>query len=93
MNPFKKTLIQKLALLLFINSNNQEELKTSQKIIFSALNYTKLQIIELIEMQETCKRCDQEIKTHEEVEQRMCFECMEIVAIQDENSNFRNLNL
>jgi len=52
MNPFKQTLIEKLALLLFLNSNNEKELKKSQKIIFSSLNYTKLQIIELIEIEE-----------------------------------------
>lgn len=52
MNPFKKTLIEKLSFLLFLNSNNEKELKESQKIIFSSLNYTKLQIIELIEIQE-----------------------------------------
>lgn len=52
MNPFKQTLIEKLSLLLFLNSNNEEELKKSQRIIFSSINYTKLQIIELIEIQE-----------------------------------------
>lgn len=52
MNPFKKTLIEKLSFLLFLNSNNEKELKKSQEIIFSSLNYTKLQIIELIEIQE-----------------------------------------
>lgn len=52
MNPFKKTLIEKLSFLLFLNSNNEKELKKSQKIIFSSLNYTKVHIIQLIEIQE-----------------------------------------
>ena len=52
MNPFKKTLIEKLSFLLFLNSNNEKELKKSKKIIFSSINYTKLQIIELIEIEE-----------------------------------------
>jgi len=52
MNPFKKTLIEKLSFLFFLNSNNEKELKKSKKIIFSSINYTKLQIIELIEIEE-----------------------------------------
>ena len=51
-NPFKRVLMQKLALLFFINSNNEEELKESKKIIMSCENYTKNQIIQLIEIQE-----------------------------------------
>jgi hypothetical protein len=40
---------------------------------------------------ERCKRCDNDILTLEEVEEKMCFECMEELDIQDENSNSRNL--
>ena len=40
---------------------------------------------------ERCKRCDNDILTAEEVEEKMCFECMEELDIQDENSNSRNL--
>tara|TARA_R110002124_G_scaffold262870_1_gene429049 strand:- start:45 stop:236 length:192 start_codon:yes stop_codon:yes gene_type:complete len=56
-NPFKRVLMQKLALLLFINSNNEQDLKESKKIIMSCENYTKEQIIELIEIQEP-QRCE-----------------------------------
>ena len=52
MNPFKAVLMQKLALLLFINSKNKQELEQSKKIIMSCENYSKEQIIELIEIQE-----------------------------------------
>ena len=38
-----------------------------------------------------CRRCDNDILTPEEVEEKMCFECMEELEIIDENSNFRNL--
>ena len=51
-NPFKKVLMQKLALLLFVNSKNEQELKQSKKNIISCENYTKEKIIQLIEIQE-----------------------------------------
>jgi len=38
-----------------------------------------------------CSRCDNDILTAEEVEEKMCFDCMEELEIQDENSNSRNL--
>ena len=40
---------------------------------------------------ERCERCDNDILTLEEIEEKMCFECMEELEIQDENTNFRNL--
>lgn len=40
---------------------------------------------------ERCKRCDNDISTPEEIEEKMCFECMEEIEIIDENSNSRNL--
>tara|TARA_R110000751_G_scaffold90538_1_gene177583 strand:- start:1718 stop:1894 length:177 start_codon:yes stop_codon:yes gene_type:complete len=51
-NPFKRVLMQKLALLLFINSKNEKELKKSKKNIISCENYTKEKIIKLIEEEE-----------------------------------------
>ena len=51
-NPFKRVLMQKLALLLFINSKNEKELKKSKKNIISCENYTKEKIIKLIEIEE-----------------------------------------
>ena len=41
--------------------------------------------------QERCERCDNDILTPEEVEEKMCFECMEELEIIDENTNFKNL--
>ena len=38
-----------------------------------------------------CSRCDDDILTPEEIEEKMCFECMEELEIEDENSNSRNL--
>tara|TARA_R110000823_G_scaffold294617_1_gene413550 strand:- start:166 stop:399 length:234 start_codon:yes stop_codon:yes gene_type:complete len=40
---------------------------------------------------ERCQRCDNDILTLEEIDEKMCFECMEELDIQDENSNSRNL--
>ena len=40
---------------------------------------------------ERCGRCDNDILTPEEVEEKHCFECMEEMEIEDENSNSRNL--
>ena len=40
---------------------------------------------------ERCERCDNDILTLEEIEEKHCFECMEELDIQDENSNSRNL--
>ena len=40
---------------------------------------------------ERCVRCDNDILTPEEVEEKHCFECMEEMEIEDENSNSRNL--
>ena len=40
---------------------------------------------------ERCSRCDNDILTPEEIEEKMCFDCMEELEIQDENSNSRNL--
>ena len=51
-NCFKQTLIEKLALLLFVNSKNLNELKESQNLIFKCENLTKEEIIELIEKEE-----------------------------------------
>ena len=38
-----------------------------------------------------CERCDNDILTLEEIEEKHCFECMEEIEVQDENTNFRNL--
>jgi|TARA_R110001606_G_scaffold368115_1_gene523836 hypothetical protein len=38
-----------------------------------------------------CERCDNDILTPEEIEEKHCFECMEEMEIEDENSNSRNL--
>lgn len=40
---------------------------------------------------ERCQRCDNDILTPEEIEEKMCFDCMEELEIEDENSNSRNL--
>ena len=40
---------------------------------------------------ERCERCDNDILTIEEVDEKHCFECMEELEIIDENTNFRNL--
>lgn len=49
---FKITLIEKLSLLLFLNSSNEKELKENQKKILLCENLTKEKIIELIEVEE-----------------------------------------
>jgi len=49
---FKVTLIEKLSLLLFLNSSNVKELKENQNKILLCENLTKEQIIELIEIEE-----------------------------------------
>lgn len=49
---FKITLIEKLALLLFLNSSNAKELKENQNKILLCKNLTKEKIIELIEIEE-----------------------------------------
>ena len=49
---FKITLIEKLALLLFLNSSNKKELKENQTKILLCENLTKEEIIELIETEE-----------------------------------------
>ena len=41
--------------------------------------------------QERCERCDNDILTLEEIDEKMCFECMEELEIEDENTNFKNL--
>ena len=51
-NPFKRVLMQKLALLLFVNSKSEQDLKESKKNIISCENYTKEKIIKLIEEEE-----------------------------------------
>ena len=38
-----------------------------------------------------CKRCDTDILTLEEIEEKHCFECIEELEVIDENSNFKNL--
>tara|TARA_R110002124_G_C8839367_1_gene505403 strand:- start:189 stop:365 length:177 start_codon:yes stop_codon:yes gene_type:complete len=40
---------------------------------------------------ERCERCDNDILTIEEVDEKHCFECIEELEIIDENTNFRNL--
>ena len=40
---------------------------------------------------ERCERCDTDILTPEEVEEKHCFECMEELEVIDENTNFKNL--
>ena len=40
---------------------------------------------------ERCERCDKDVLTPEEVDEKMCFECIEELEIIDENTNFRNL--
>ena len=52
MNCFKQTLIEKLALLLFVNSKNYKELKESKKLILSCENYSKEEIIKLLDSAE-----------------------------------------
>jgi len=49
---FKITLIEKLSLLLFLNSSNVKELKENQNKILLCENLTKEEIIELIETEE-----------------------------------------
>jgi len=49
---FKITLIEKLALLLFLNSSNEKELKENQNKILLCEKLTKEEIIELIETEE-----------------------------------------
>ena len=49
---FKITLIEKLSLLLFLNSSNEKELKENQNKILLCENLTKEEIIELIEIEE-----------------------------------------
>jgi len=49
---FKITLIEKLALLLFLNSSNVKELKENQNKILLCENLTKEKIIDLIEIEE-----------------------------------------
>ena len=51
-NPFKRVLMQKLALLLFVNSKSEKDLKESKKNIIYCENYTKEKIIKLIEIEE-----------------------------------------
>jgi|TARA_B110000908_G_scaffold146357_1_gene177282 hypothetical protein len=55
-NPFKRVLMQKLSLLLIVNSNNiflyKKDLEGIKKIISDCENYTKEKIIELIQIQE-----------------------------------------
>ena len=51
-NPFKRVLMQKLALLLFVNSKGEQDLKESKKNIIYCENYTKEKIIKLIEIEE-----------------------------------------
>ncbi len=41
--------------------------------------------------QERCERCDTDILTLEEIEEKHCFECIEELEIIDENTNFKNL--
>ena len=38
-----------------------------------------------------CSRCDNDILTLEEVDEKMCFDCIEELEVQDENTNFKNL--
>lgn len=52
MDIFKYDLIQKLSLLLFLNSNDISDLDNSKKIILSCEYKTKREIIELIETEE-----------------------------------------
>tara|TARA_R110002153_G_scaffold104673_2_gene242724 strand:+ start:143 stop:319 length:177 start_codon:yes stop_codon:yes gene_type:complete len=40
---------------------------------------------------QSCQRCDNDILTVEEVEEKHCFECMEEMEVIDENTNFKNL--
>ena len=49
---FKITLIEKLSLLLFLNSSNVKELKENQNKILLCENLTKEKIIDLIEIEE-----------------------------------------
>jgi len=49
---FKVTLIEKLSLLLFLNSSNVKELKENQNKILLCENLTKEKIIDLIETEE-----------------------------------------
>ena len=52
LDPFKTTLIEKLSLLLLLNSSNIKELKESKNKILLCENLTKEKIINLIEMEE-----------------------------------------
>tara|TARA_R110002124_G_scaffold184465_1_gene351966 strand:+ start:440 stop:616 length:177 start_codon:yes stop_codon:yes gene_type:complete len=38
-----------------------------------------------------CERCDTDILTLEEIEEKHCFECIQELEIIDENTNFKNL--
>ena len=49
---FKITLIEKLSLLLFLNSSNEKELKENKNKILICENLTKEKIIDLIEIEE-----------------------------------------
>ena len=49
---FKLTLIEKLSLLLFINSENEKQLTENKAKILLCEHLTKEKIIELIEMEE-----------------------------------------
>jgi len=52
LDPFKQALIEKLSLLLFLNSSNVKELKENQNKILLCENLTKEKIIDLIETEE-----------------------------------------
>lgn len=49
---FKQTLIEKLALLLFLNSETEKELMESKSKILDCYDLTKEEIIDLIELEE-----------------------------------------
>jgi len=52
MDIFKLNLMQKLSLLLFINSNDVNDLKKAKKLLFDCENFTKSDIIKLLEIEE-----------------------------------------
>ena len=49
---YKENLLTKLSLLLFVNSKNYKELKESKKLILSCENYSKEEIIKLLDSAE-----------------------------------------
>tara|TARA_R110000787_G_scaffold103740_1_gene210352 strand:- start:1253 stop:1447 length:195 start_codon:yes stop_codon:yes gene_type:complete len=52
MDIYKINLMQKLSLLLFINSSDINDLEKARKLILKCKDYTKIDIINLLETEE-----------------------------------------